>query len=263
MKKVLIGVAALLVVVVGGMLYVWSNLDVIVKEAIQTYGSEATKTTVSVAEVKLKLENGEATISGLKVGNPAGFTDPNIFELGMISTRIDIATINQNPIIIDEIIISAPAVVYEINQSGVSNVDVLKKNLGAGSGGGDKSSATSESRGDSGGEELKMIIRKLVVEGTSAKVRIAALGNKEQSVKLPRIQLTDVGKKSNGATAAEVAQILSSKLIGNVKGSVGKLGVNQYLGKSAEDIKKQMMKQVAPKSGGGSPADALKGLFGN
>ncbi|HKI59955.1 MAG TPA: hypothetical protein VKA23_02870 [Mariprofundaceae bacterium] len=263
MKKVLIGVAALLVVVVGGLVFVWSNLDSIVKNAIETYGSEATKTTVSVAEVKLTLENGEAKISGLKVGNPAGFTDPNIFELGMISTKIDTSTINQNPIIIDEIIISAPAVVYEINQSGLSNVDVLKKNLGSGSGGGGKSSAASESSGESGGEALKMIIRKLVVEGTSAKVRIAALGTKEQSVKLPRILLTDVGKKSGGATAAEVAQILSSKLIGNVKGSVGKLGVSQYLGKSAEDIKKQMMKQVAPKSGGSNPADALKGLFGN
>lgn len=258
MKKVLIGIAALSLLVVGGLVFVWSNLDSIVKDAIQTYGSEATKTTVSVAEVKLRLEAGEVKITGLKVGNPAGFSDPNIFELGMISTKIDISTITQNPIIIDEIIISAPAVVYEINQAGVSNVDVLKKNLGAGSGGGGKSAASS-----SGGEELKMVIRKLVVEGTSAKVRIAALGNKEQSVKLPRIQLTDVGKKSNGATAAEVAQILSSKLLANVKTSVAKLGVDQYLGKSADAFKKQALEKMAPMGGGGKPVDALKGLLGN
>ncbi|MDT8377145.1 MAG: hypothetical protein RQ867_10485 [Mariprofundaceae bacterium] len=261
MKKMLIGVVVLLVVAVGGLVYVWSNLDSIVKGAIETYGSEATKTAVSVAEVKLKLEAGEAKISGLKVGNPAGFTDPNIFELGMISTKIDTSTINQNPIIIDEIMISAPAVVYEINQSGVSNVDVLKKNLGAGSGGGGKSSVSS-----GGGEDLKMVIRKLVVEGTTAKVRIAALGNKEQSVKLPRIQLTDVGKKSNGATAAEVAQVLSSRLLANVKTSVGKLGVEQYIGKSADTFRKQVLEKVAPMGGaGGTPdkaGEALKGLFG-
>ena len=262
MKKVLIGVAALLLVVVGGLVFVWSNLDSIVKNAIETYGSEATKTTVSVAEVKLALENGEAKISGLKVGNPVGFTDPNIFELGMISTKIDTSTINQNPIVIDEIIISAPAVVYEINKAGVSNVDVLKKNLGGGSGD-SKSTASSESGGSSGGDELKMVIRKLVVEGSSAKVRIAALGSKEQTVKLPRILLTDVGKKSGGATAAEVAQILSSKMLGNVKGSVAKLGVEKYIGKSAEEMQKQMLNNVAPKGGGGNPADALKGLFGN
>ena len=256
MKKALIGVAALLVVVGVGLVFVFSNLDSIVKEAIQTYGSEATKTTVSVADVKLELGEGRATISGLKVGNPAGFTDPNIFELGMISTKIDASTINQNPIIIDEIIIKAPAVVYEINKRGLSNADALKKNLGGGGGG--------EASASEGGEELKMVIRKLVVEGSTAKVRIAALGNMEQSVKLPRIVMTDIGKKSGGASAAEVAQQLSSKMLGNVTGAVSSLGVDKYLGKSAD-----LFKGAAGKLGetGGGAAEkvggALKGLLGN
>jgi len=256
MKKALIGVAALLVVVGVGLVFVFSNLDSIVKEAIQTYGSEATKTTVSVADVKLELGEGRATISGLKVGNPAGFTDPNIFELGMISTKIDTSTINQNPIIIDEIIIKAPAVVYEINKRGLSNADALKKNLGGGGGG--------EASASEGGEELKMVIRKLVVEGSTAKVRIAALGNMEQSVKLPRIVMTDIGKKSGGASAAEVAQQLSSKMLGNVTGAVSSLGVDKYLGKSAD-----LFKGAAGKLGetGGGAAEkvggALKGLLGN
>jgi len=263
MKKALIGVGALAVLLVVGVVFVFSNLDLIVKNAIETFGSEATKTTVSVADVKLELGDGKATISGLKVGNPDGFSDPNIFELGMISTRIDTATINQNPIIIDEIIIKAPAVVYEINKSGLSNADVLKKNLGAGSGGGEAASSD-------GGEELKLIIRKLVVEGTSAKVRIAALGDLEQTVKLPRIQLNDIGKKSGGATAAEVAQILSSKLLGNVKGAVGTLGVDKYLGKSA-DLFKGSLDKVGDVGGGiggaagdvgGKVGGAVKGLFG-
>jgi len=259
MKKVLVGAAALVVLVAVGLVVVYSNLDAIVKDTIQTYGSEATKTTVSVADVKLELTDGKATISGLKVGNPAGFSDPNIFELGMISTKIDTSTIDQNPIIIDEIIIKAPAVVYEINKDGLSNADALKKNLGVGSGGGGEAAAS-----EGGGEELKMIIRKLVVEGTTAKVRIAALGDMEQSVKLPRIVMTDVGKKSGGATAAEVAEALSSKMLGNVKGAVSKLGVGKYLGKSAD-----MFKGAAGKIGGagGGAAEkvggALKGMFGN
>jgi len=265
MKKVLIGVVSLLVLVVGGLVFVWSNLDGIVKDAIQTYGTEATKTTVSVADVKLKLEAGQAEIRGLNVANPKGFSDPDIFKLGLIRAKIDVATVNQNPIIIDELIISNLAVIYEINKSGTSNVDMLKKNLGVGTGG---KSASSDS---GSGEELKMVIRKLVVEGTSAKVRIAALGNKEQSVKLPRIYLTDVGKKSGGVTAAEVAQILSSKLLGNVKGSVAKLGVGKYLGKSADLFKGGL--NGAGKLGGnlggaasdmgGKAAGAVKGLFGN
>ena len=258
MKKVMIGVAALAVIAVGMLVFVWSNLDGNVKKSIQSFGSDATKTEVSVADVKLKLESGQATIRGLKVGNPAGFTDTNIFELGDISTKIDISTVRQNPIVIDEVIISAPAVFYEINKSGASNVDILKKNLA----GGGSSAGSSEAS-----KPLKMIIRKLVVEGSKAKVRIAALGNAEQTVNLPRIQLTDIGKKSGGATAAEVARILSSKLLGNVKGSVAKLGVGKYLGKSADMFKNGATGAVGSVGGAvggaaGAASGAVKGLFG-
>ncbi|MFC1536741.1 hypothetical protein ACFL48_02870 [Pseudomonadota bacterium] len=265
MKKALIGVGAVAALLIIGVVFVFSNLDSIVKNAIETFGSEATKTTVSVADVKLELTDGRATISGLKVGNPDGFSDPNIFELGMISTSIDTSTIDQNPIIIDEIIIKAPAVVYEINKSGVSNSSVLQKNLGAGSGGSDKAASSD------GGEELKLIIRKLVVEGTTAKVRIAALGDMEQTVKLPRIVMTDIGKKDGGASAAEVAQKLSSKLLGNVTGAVSKLGVGKYLGKSA-DLFKGAAGTLGEAGGslggaagdvGGKVGGTVKGLFGN
>ncbi|HXH64919.1 MAG TPA: hypothetical protein VNH42_05355 [Mariprofundaceae bacterium] len=254
MKKLLIGVGIVLAVIVAGLFYVWTNLDNIVKTAIQTYGSQATKTAVRVDGVKIDLKQGMATITGLTVANPGGFTDPYLFKLGSISTKIDTSSLNSNPIVIDEIDISAPAVVYEINKSGVSNVDVIKKNLGVGSGGG-------ESASSSGGSQLKMIIRKIVVEGSSAKVRIAAL-DKEQSVTLPRIVMTDVGKKSNGETAAQVAQQLSDKMLANVQGSVAKIGVDKYLGKSADAVKQQMQKSLGGTTGGGNVGGALKGLLG-
>lgn len=253
MKKLLIGIGILLAILVAGLFYVWTNLDNIVKTAIVNYGSEATKTAVRVDGVKINLQAGTAAITGLSVANPVGFTDPYIFKLGMISTKIDTTSLSKNPLVIDEIDISAPAVFYEINKAGVANVDVIKKNLGVGSGGSESSS--------SGGNQLKMIIRRIVVDGSSAKVRIAAL-NKEQSVTLPKIVMTDVGKKSNGATAAEVAQQLADRMLANVQGSVAKIGVNQYLGKSAESIKQQMQKSMGGTTGNGNVGNALKGLLG-
>jgi hypothetical protein len=231
--------------------FVWKNLDSIVKTAIETYGSEATKTAVHVGSVKLDLKHGQATITDLSVANPKGFTDPHIFELGRISTRVDLASINKNPIVIDEIHISAPTVVYEINRAGVSNVEVLKKNLGLGG-----SSAAGSSSGSSSDNGRKMIIRKIIVDGSSAKGRSAAL-SQEQSVSLPRIVMTDVGAKRGGATAAEVARQLSDTLLTNVKASVAKIGVDKYLGKSADAVKAQMQKKV-----GGAAGDMLKGLLG-
>ena len=137
--------------------------------------------------------------------------------------------------------------VYEINKQGVSNVEVMKKNLGMGGGG---------SQGSGSGSGRRMIIRKIIVDGTTAKVRIAALGQ-EQSVSLPKIVMTDVGAKSGGATAAEVARQLSDTMLANVKSSVAKIGVDKYLGKTAEAVKAQMQKSV-----GGAAGGMLKGLLG-
>ncbi len=265
MKKVLIGVVVLLAIVVGVSVFVVSSLDGIVKGAIETYGSEATGTRVSVADVKIRMKSGEGTIRGLNIANPGGFSDPNIFELGMISARINTDTLMQNPVIIEKVSIRSPAVFYEINKSGVSNVDVLRKNLG-GSGGGPGGTARS-----GGGEQLKMIIRKLVVEGGKVRVRIAALGNREQNVNIPAIRLANVGKKSGGVTAAEVAQILGKHLVKNVKASVATLGVRQYLGKSADAFKKGALDKIGRVGGGlgkavggaaGHIGGALKGLLG-
>ncbi|MDQ6960199.1 MAG: hypothetical protein Q9M27_04140 [Mariprofundaceae bacterium] len=265
MKKILIGVVALLVITVGIFVFVLSSLDGIVKRAIETYGSKATRTQVSVYNVKIKVKSGEGAIRGLNVANPKGFSDPDIFKLGMISMKINTDTVMKNPIIIDTVTIRSPEIFYEINKSGVSNVDVLKKNL-AGAGGASGSAGKSDK-----GKPLKMIIRKLVVEGGKASVRIAALGGKVQHVNIPRIQLTDVGKKSGGATAAEVARILGKRLVKSVKNSVAKLGVRQYLGKSADLFRKGALGK-AGKIGGnlgntiggaaGNVGGALKGLLG-
>ncbi len=234
MRKLFVIVGALLVVIVATLIYVLASFDSIVKEAIETYGSQVTKTKVHVSDVNISLSTGEGSISGLNLGNPAGFSNQPLFRLGMISVKINTDTVTENPIVIDKVVIQSPSVFYEINKSGASNVEVLRKNIAKSSG----SPAHSTSpAGKSSNEELKMIIRKLVIEGGKARVKIAALGGMEQSVSIPRLQLTNIGKKSNGATAAEIAQQVSKTLVNSVTGAVSKLGVGKYIGKSADAFK--------------------------
>ena len=261
MKKLLIVLAGLLVVIAGAVYFVSSNLDGIVKAAIENYGSQATQTKVSVASVKLKLREGSGSISGLDVGNPSGFADPSIFRLGDISVKLDTSTVTKNPVVIDDLSISAPQVFYEIDKAGKANLDALKRNLDASTG---TSSASSSGPGESSGGGIKLIIRHLVVDGGKASLRIAALGNKPMSVDLPRIVMTDVGKKSGGASALEVAQLLTKKMLGNVQGAVTKAGVQQYIGKSVDQLKQNLNKGVMDKVGGagGQLGGAVKGLLG-
>ncbi len=271
MKKVLIVIGVLLAIVAAVLVYVLTSFDSIVKQAIETYGSDVTQTKVRVSDVNISLTSGEGTISGLRISNPAGFSNPNLFRLGKIRVKVDTDTVTQNPVIIDEVIIRSPTVFYEINKSGVSNVDILKKNIVHSTGGMEKPKA---SAGKSG-EELKMIIRRLVIEGGRAQVKVAALGGVEQTVSIPRLQLTNIGKKSKGATAAEVARQIVKAMTNAVSGAVTKIGVGKYIGKPAELFKgaakgvggtvKGVLKGTGNKFGGAAEkaGSTLKGLLGN
>ncbi len=259
MKKLLIGIGIVLAILIGIIVYSVLSLDDIVKGAIETYGSQAIGTKVRVEKVSINLKNGVAVIRGLRVANPGGFSTHDIFTLAMIRVEIDTDSVLKNPVVLDKVIVRNPEFFYEINRSGQSNVDVLKKRLTPGGAKAKAGKGPAPAR-----EQVKMIIRRLVVENGRATVKIAALGGKQQRVGIPRIVLTDVGKKSGGATAVEVARILGAKLVKNIQISVAGLGVKKYLRKPAELLKNGLPVDAGPlgrtleKSIGGK----LKGLLG-
>ena len=75
LKQIALGLAVVVIIGVGyGAYYLLSNLDSIVKSAIEQYGSEITGTRVRVGSVKITLTEGRGTIRGLRVGNPSGFS---------------------------------------------------------------------------------------------------------------------------------------------------------------------------------------------
>lgn len=256
-SKVLgIGATAVVVAIVAGGIYLWSSLDSLVEAAIEKYGSQVTQTRVAVAGVKLALTSGEGTIQGIQVDSPAGFSRKQLFTLGKISIAVDPKTVTKDVVVIDKIVIQSPQIFYEINDKGVSNVDVLKKNVQQATAGSGKAKEKT-----SGSKPVKLIIRKLIIDKGEVDARIAALDNKDLSANLPRIELTDIGKKSGGATPAEVAEIVANALIKKIGPAVAELGAQQYLGKTADEAKAQL-KEKAGKAIEDKVGDKLKGLFG-
>ena len=116
--KIGLGVTATLIVVIAGAsIFLLSNLDGLIKEAVERVGSEATQAKVSLNEVSISIKSGSGSLRGLKVANPKGFKTPSAFELGGISITLDIASIGQDPIVIKEITITKPQVTYELEES--------------------------------------------------------------------------------------------------------------------------------------------------
>jgi len=211
MKKVIIGLVLIIIIAIGGgIFYVLNNLDSLVKAAIETYGSEATQTAVRVDSVKINLADGAGAISGVTIANSSGFSLPYAFSLGEIRTGIDLQSLQEEPYVINEITVLAPQVFVEINKDNKTNLNELKKNLSAGmpakSGG-----KTETPPAESSAKEPRLIIRRITFADGTIEARAAALDNKEYQLKLPSLDMKNLGG-TKGATASELANEILTRL---------------------------------------------------
>jgi hypothetical protein len=229
-KKIIISIIVVLVLfIAGSVFYVLTNIDSIVKAAIEKYGSEATKTAVRVSSVKIKLANGEGALRGLTIADPPGFSFPSIMTLDDISVRIAVKTVTHTPIVIDNVLVSGPEVFYEMKEDGTANIDVLRKNLASGP------SQEAKPKQASKGKEIRLRIRKFVFEKGKVHVRVPKVADKPYTLDLARLELTDIGKQ-NGATPEEVGRIVAAALAEETAKAVAEAGGQRLLQKGAEDL---------------------------
>jgi hypothetical protein len=192
---------ALLVLAAGGALWwLYASREALIKRAIEHYGPEYAGVSVKVASVKLDPLDGRGAISGLEVGNPPGFSARHALSLGEVRLAVDPATLTSRVVRVRELVLDAPQVNYERSDKG-DNLSVIQKNI---------ESRLPRSRGGEGkaqpAEERRFIVDRVQVR--NAKVSYGSA----LTTSLPDLQFRDLGKKTNGATAAELAQEIWSQL---------------------------------------------------
>ena len=211
MKKVfLASVLIIIIAIAGGIYYVLYNLDELIRVAIETHGSDATQTAVQVDSVKINLTNGTGGISGLTIANPSGFTMPHAFSMGEIRIGIDLQSVQEEPYIINEIVVLAPQVFVEINEGNKTNLNELKKNLATASSA-TVQDKTAQEPAQGNIKEPRLIIRHVTFADGTIQARVAALQNKEYQLKLPALDMRNLGG-SKGATATELASEILKRL---------------------------------------------------
>ena len=269
MKKLFIGVVLVIVIAIAGSVYyVLTNLDSLVEAAIEQYGSEATQTAVLVDGVRIDLTDGAAGITGLTVANPDGYELPYAFSLGEIRVGIDLASLQEEPYIINEITVLAPQVFVEINDDNKTNLNALKKNLTSGV----TSAAEDEeppTTADDNAKEPRLIIRRITFADGNIHARVAALNNKELQLKLPGLDMTNLGGKK-GATATELASEILKRLTDRASDVVKKDLIDAELNKlkanaqAKVDAEKARLKEKSDsklEEQKDKVKDKLKGLF--
>jgi hypothetical protein len=218
-----------IVVLGGGAWWLHQSLDGLVASAIRTYGPQITRVPVKLGAVTVQPTDGSATLQNLELGNPPGFKTPYALAVARISMRLDVASLAKNVIVIHELAIEQPEVVYDY-ASGGSNLEIIQRNI--------ERTIAERSGPDApktpAGEEKKVVIENLTIRGARAKVSAALLQGRAVTVPLADVHLTDIGKKSNGVAPAEAARQVASALTHNVAKATSSLN----LGGVVDGVKK-------------------------
>ena len=241
MRKVLIVVAVVVVLIAVGVTLLLSNLNSIVAKVIEKNGSKVTQTSVRVSGVEIALRDARASIKGLRVASPDGFKARDAFSLDDITVGIEIKSVRENPIVIDEIRVRAPVVYAELTKTGSSNVDELRKRIQA-------STAGSAGKGGASGGQVKRIrIKQFVLEKGSIEVDASALGLEKRTITLPEIRLSDVGG-AGGAPPDEIAKVVLTAMTERAASEIAGSEVNRLiegkLGGSLKDKAKGLLEKI-------------------
>ena len=198
MKKIL-GIVGLLAVVALIAYFTLSNpLGRLVKLGIESFGPDMLQAEVRVSSVQISTSDGEGKLSGLRIGNPKGFKTDHALKADAIEIALEPASITEDVIVLHKVVIDAPNIIYEKGDRG-TNFDAIQRNVEAYLGAG-------KSKKDESGKSKKFIIDSFVIR--NAKVNY----NDVVDLSLPDIELHNIGKKSGGATSAQVARAIIAEL---------------------------------------------------
>ena len=231
MKKVLWIFLALLVI--GGLL-IWrvvANLDAIVAGLIEDAGSSALGTQVAVSGVELNLGEGRATIAGLTVANPDGWTAANAFELDRISVALDLQSLNAPVLVIRDVDIDTSRVAYELRADGSNNLQDLLDGI--------ETSEPTEPEAAPSESSLLLRIDQLAFDGLEMSVTAespeAEGGVQEQQLALPALNMSNVGG-TEGAPPEAIAKAIGTEMAGAVLAAAAREGVNRLIEKEKEKL---------------------------
>jgi uncharacterized protein involved in outer membrane biogenesis len=226
-STVILVVVALVVVT---LIVIGVFLDRIVKKAIEVYGPQMTQTSVTVDTVHLSLLTGSAKVKGLMVGNPKEYKSPEAIAAGTIAVGVDPMSVFSQKIVIHSIRLESPEVTFEGGLAG-NNLSQLLDNVNSS----DKSSGTlSTNTATQPASAKKFEVDDLLITGAKVEVLITGVQG-QQTISLPDIHLTDLGKGGDGITAADLATRVLNALTSATVEAVAQTATN--FGKNAATLK--------------------------
>lgn len=211
----------------------------IIRGGIESEGPTITGTDLTVESVSVSIIGGSAGMRGLHIGNPEGFKAPYSIELRSIDITLDPMSLVGDEILIHKIEIVSPHIIYEVGKRG-SNLEQISKNI-------ERASGLAESE-EEAAPSVKLVIEDFRLIDAEVTVIQSLVGKSEQTITIPELHLTDIGRKGDGVVAAEAAKQIMGALMAEVQKQLTKGKVRGLLDSAGDGL--------------GSVGDKFKGLFG-
>lgn len=271
MKKLGIFLASICVIGVAAIFVVNYYLGTIIVKGVEKVGPQITQTSVALGAVDIQLIKGNARITGVVIGNPAGYKAPNAFDLKQVLVDIEPKTLLDEVIVINKVLIDSPTLTY-VQGAKESNIQKILDNINNAVAKQEKQVPVGASSTDGGGEKVskKLILDDFTLRNAKVIVSTSIVSAKPLEFVLSDIHLTGLGRKNMGMTPTEMVSKIITVVTAEVnKGALENFGnlseVTKQLQQSMDAAKEDSMKTMEDlKSGKIDPEQAvesLKGLF--
>lgn len=204
--KALLGILGL-ILAIG--LVIGLALDALIKTGLETIGPRLLGAPVAVDDVDMSLVSGEGEIEGLVIANPPGFETDHAIRIDRVRFAMDAPSALTNTIVIRQIVIEGPEIVFEGSVSGKrSNIETLRRNVEQHLQN-KRPPAEAPATSDDGKASPQVHVDRLLISNAMVKLSLVGLKGRTLSIPLGDIDLRHLGKKEGHRTIADaIAQVL-------------------------------------------------------
>ena len=237
MSKLKLILCVLAVGLLAGGIYLYFNFNSIITRTAERIATNALGVTVNIGSIDVSLSDKAVQVNKIEIDNPPGYKSAHAMTVDRV--LIGLNTASRELIDFNDIQVKGSVVTMEVNQNGMNLLDL--KNL----------ANRKEQKESAGSEQIRVIIKKMVVDASVIKPRITLVDRDFGDIKMPAIHFSNIG--NGGKTdAGEVIVQVMTKYINEVQQQARQSGLLTGVQiPGAEDVRKTLNKAK----------DTLKGLF--
>jgi len=252
--KILLFILGLLVIL---LVAVYLSLGTIVKKVVTGVVPSVTQTTASIDNVDVSLFSGRIAFSDFFIGNPAGFSDNNAFQIKNVVIEFDPKSIFTNTIVVNKVLVDGTQITAELNQKGDINLNTLYQNMNAyvnkDTAVPAQPKAEPKAQTTEGGKGVAL----KTLSVTDSAINLVVL-KQSQRIALPNINYVDKGERRS---ISETVALIINKITKESLTSIQKSG-QELINKQLKNIQKAA-KDVAQKQLGEIKNQATESLNAN